>query len=66
MNNGLKASLRLLAALAVLLMAGLLALFVLNLIPREQLADTASQWLSLLAILAVALLALSGLLSRRE
>lgn len=65
MNGGLMGTLRLLAVVAVLALAGLASLLVLDVIPREQLADTATKVFSLLAIGAVVVVALGALLAKR-
>jgi LPXTG-motif cell wall-anchored protein len=59
-------SLRLLAAFAVLALAGLAVLFVLDVIPREQLADTANKVFALLGIALVAVLGLGALFKTRD
>lgn len=66
MSSGLGATLKLLAGIAVLLLAGIATAFVLDLIPREQLASTAGKALSLIGIAAATTVVLGVLLGKRD
>lgn len=66
MSTGLSGSLRLLAMLAVLVLAALASLLVFDVIPREQLAETATKVFALLGIAVVTVVALGALFKSRD
>jgi len=66
MSQGLGGTLRLLAVLAVLVLAALAGLLLFDVIPREQLADTATKVFALLGIAAVAAVALGALFKSQD
>lgn len=63
-NNGFGGMLRVIVALCVTVLAGLAILFVLDVIPRDQLASLTTKLLSIGGIVLVAAVAL-GFLARR-
>lgn len=66
MSGGVSGSLRLVGLFAVLALAALATLFVLDVIPREELADTAVKVFALLGIAVVTVVAAAALLGGRR
>lgn len=66
MSKGLSGSLRLIAMLAVLLLAMLAVTALFGWLPAEELRDVAIKGLATLALVAVVALALGALLGRNE
>lgn len=64
-RSGLAGTLKLIAVVAVLLLALLAAGFVLELVPKEALAEAATKVILVLAIVAIAVFLIGALVGRR-